>query len=166
MRATTVLSPSPTARSPPSWRRHSRSFRHPSTASPAGPRAAAPPTLPLWGGGDHRPPAAVRARPAARAKQPANPYAGRIFLGEERMIPEQHIADASRPFTGAEYIESLKDGREVYINGERVRDVTTHPGFRNSVRSLARLFAALHDPERQDVLTCPTDPGSARLPHP
>ncbi|MBV9967251.1 MAG: Pyoverdin chromophore biosynthetic protein pvcC, partial [Alphaproteobacteria bacterium] len=55
------------------------------------------------------------------------------------MTPEQHIADPSRPFTGAEYIDSLKDGREVYINGERVRDVTIHPAFRNSVRSVARL---------------------------
>ncbi len=48
------------------------------------------------------------------------------------MTPEQHIAGAARPFTGAEYIESLKDGREVYINGERVKDVTTHPAFRNA----------------------------------
>ena len=64
------------------------------------------------------------------------------------MTPEQHIAGSARPFTGAEYIESLKDGREVYINGERVKDVTTHPAFRNSVRSLARLYDALHDPAK------------------
>ena len=37
---------------------------------------------------------------------------------------------AARPFTGAEYLESLRDGREVYIYGERVKDVTTHPAFR------------------------------------
>jgi hypothetical protein len=37
---------------------------------------------------------------------------------------------ASAPQTGAEYLESLKDGRTVYIYGERVRDVTTHPAFR------------------------------------
>ena len=42
-----------------------------------------------------------------------------------------------RPFTGKEYIESLRDEREVYIYGERVADVTTHPAFRNSVRSIA-----------------------------
>ena len=29
--------------------------------------------------------------------------------------------------TPAEYKESLRDGREVYINGERIDDVTTHP---------------------------------------
>ncbi len=29
--------------------------------------------------------------------------------------------------TPQEYIESLKDGRVVYCNGERVPDVTNHP---------------------------------------
>jgi aromatic ring hydroxylase len=51
-----------------------------------------------------------------------------------------------RPQTGAEYLESLRDGREVYIYGERVRDATTHPAFRNTARMTARLFDALHDP--------------------
>jgi 4-hydroxyphenylacetate 3-monooxygenase len=41
--------------------------------------------------------------------------------------------------TGAEYLESLRDGREVWIDGERVPDVTEHPAFRNSARSVARL---------------------------
>ena len=56
--------------------------------------------------------------------------------------PEDVIADRKRPYTGAEYMQSLRDGREVYIDGERVKDVTTHPAFRNSVRSLARLYDA------------------------
>jgi len=37
--------------------------------------------------------------------------------------------------TGAEHVASLRDGRAVYIDGERVSDVTTHPAFRNAVRS-------------------------------
>ena len=69
------------------------------------------------------------------------------------------------PYTGAEYIQSLRDGREVYIDGERVADVTTHPAFRNSVRSIARLYDALHDPKRSDALTCPTDTGSGGYTH-
>ena len=52
----------------------------------------------------------------------------------------------ARPFTGAEYLASLRDGREVYIYGERVDDVTTHPAFRNAARTIARLYDALHDP--------------------
>ena len=51
----------------------------------------------------------------------------------------------TRPFTAQEYMESLRDGREIWIYGERVKDVTTHPAFRNTVRMLARLYDALHD---------------------
>ena len=74
--------------------------------------------------------------------------------------PEDLIADKKRPFTGAEFLESLRDGREVYIYGERVKDVTEHPAFRNSARSVALLYDALHDKATKDVLTAPTDTGS------
>ena len=63
--------------------------------------------------------------------------------------PATHTA----PLTGEEYLESLRDGREVWIDGERVEDVTTHPAFRNSARSVARLYDALHDPETRDLMT-------------
>src|SRR6266540_7133763 len=79
--------------------------------------------------------------------------------------PEKIIAGKNRPFTGEEYLESLRDGREVYIQGERVEDVTTHPAFRNAARSLARLYDALHDPAAQGGLTCPTDSGSGGYTH-
>ena len=69
-------------------------------------------------------------------------------------------ADGTRPFTGAEFLQSLRDGREVYVYGERVADVTAHPAFRNAARSIARLYDALHEPGRREVLTCPTDTGS------
>ena len=70
-----------------------------------------------------------------------------------------------RPFTGDEYLESLRDGREIWIYGERVKDVTTHPAFRNTVRMIARLYDALHDPARKDVLTSPPDTGSGGYTH-
>jgi hypothetical protein len=35
--------------------------------------------------------------------------------------------------TGAEYKERLKDGRTVYVNGDRVKDVTTYPSFQRTV---------------------------------
>jgi 4-hydroxyphenylacetate 3-monooxygenase len=75
------------------------------------------------------------------------------------------IADQVRPFTGAEYLESLRDGREVYIYGERVADVTTHPAFRNAARTIARLYDALHDPAQKEILTCPTDTGTGTFTH-
>ena len=71
----------------------------------------------------------------------------------------------TRPMTGDEYIESLKDGREVWIYGERVKDVTTHPAFRNPIRMVARLYDALHDPDKKEVLTTPTDTGSGGFTH-
>lgn len=63
------------------------------------------------------------------------------------------------PFTGQEYLESLDDGREVWIYGKRVEKITEHPAFRNSARMIARMYDALHDPERQDILTTPTEWG-------
>jgi len=81
-----------------------------------------------------------------------------------RQKPEDVIG-ATRPFTGQEYLESLRDGREVYIYGERVEDVTTHPAFRNAARTIARLYDALHDPKQKDVLTCPTDTGAGTFTH-
>ena len=65
-----------------------------------------------------------------------------------------------RPLTGEEYIETLQDGREVYLYGDRVKDVTTHPAFRNSVRMTARLYNALHNTKVRLALTCMTDTGS------
>ena len=63
------------------------------------------------------------------------------------------------PFTGKEYLDSLDDGREVWIYGKRVKKVTEHPAFRNSARMIARLYDALHDPARREVLTAPTEWG-------
>lgn len=42
--------------------------------------------------------------------------------------------------TAAQHVASLRDGREVYFDGERVADVTEHPAFRNAVRSVAGLY--------------------------
>ena len=74
-------------------------------------------------------------------------------------------AARTRPLTGAEYLESLRDGREIWIYGERVEDVTTHPAFRNTVRMIARLYDALHDPARKPILTTATDTGSGGYTH-
>src|SRR5438128_7820822 len=55
--------------------------------------------------------------------------------------------------TGAEYLESLRDERAVYLYGERVKNVAAHPAFRNAARSIGRLYDALHDPALQDLMT-------------
>ena len=76
------------------------------------------------------------------------------------MTTQQHASPAARPLTGAEYLESIRDGREVYIYGERVADVTGHPAFRKPTRIIARLYDALHD-RPGPVLTAPPTPAPA-----
>jgi aromatic ring hydroxylase len=72
---------------------------------------------------------------------------------------------SSSPMTGAEFLESLRDGREVYIYGERVTDVTTHPAVRNTARMTARLYDALHDDTRKNKIITPTDTGNGGMTH-
>lgn len=56
--------------------------------------------------------------------------------------------------TGQEYINGLKEHpREVWIDGERVEDVTTHPALRNGVKSVAALYDMQHDPELREEMT-------------
>jgi len=62
--------------------------------------------------------------------------------------------------TGAEYLESIRDGREVWLHGEKVADVTTHPGFENSARFLASLYDTLHEDQHRKTLTWTTPRGA------
>ncbi|MGI9594507.1 MAG: 4-hydroxyphenylacetate 3-hydroxylase family protein [Acidimicrobiales bacterium] len=54
---------------------------------------------------------------------------------------------------GERYLDSLRDRREVWFDGERVADVTAHPAFRRASVEIARLYDALHQPETRDRLT-------------
>ena len=56
--------------------------------------------------------------------------------------------------TGQEYITGLKvHPREVWIDGQRVEDVTTHPALRNGVKSVAALYDMQHDPAIREEMT-------------
>ena len=55
--------------------------------------------------------------------------------------------------TGADHINSLKDGRTVYLDGKLVGDVTEHPAFRNTVRSAALLYDFQSRPENIELMT-------------
>lgn len=56
--------------------------------------------------------------------------------------------------TGSEFIQGLQDQpRELWIGGERVTDVVTHPAFRNIVRSVAALYDMQHDPALREEMT-------------
>jgi 4-hydroxyphenylacetate 3-monooxygenase len=54
---------------------------------------------------------------------------------------------------GAQYLESLRDGREVWLAGERIADVTTHPAFARVCQSLAAVYDQQCDPTTRDVMT-------------
>ena len=61
--------------------------------------------------------------------------------------------------TGAQFLEGLKDGREIYLEGERVADVTTHPKFARMAKTLADIYDLQHDPKHRDEMTF-TSPSS------
>ncbi len=62
-------------------------------------------------------------------------------------------ADATGLRTGAQYLESLRDGRRIFVDGEAVGDVTAHPAFRGAARSLARLYDIAAAPENRERMT-------------
>ncbi|MDX2146561.1 MAG: 4-hydroxyphenylacetate 3-hydroxylase N-terminal domain-containing protein [Planctomycetota bacterium] len=70
-----------------------------------------------------------------------------------------------QPRSGAAYLASLRDERQVYIQGQRVRDVTSHPALANAARSIARLYDALSDPKLGGLLTTTSDTPARRPTH-
>lgn len=63
--------------------------------------------------------------------------------------------------TGKQHIESLRDGRTVYLHGKRIEDTTIHPAFRNAVRSVADLYDFQCRSENRELMTFPTESGPA-----
>ena len=61
--------------------------------------------------------------------------------------------------TRKQYLESLKDGRVVYVHGERVQDVTTHPIMKLTARGCAMEFALAEDPRYRDLFVEKTKDG-------
>jgi len=66
--------------------------------------------------------------------------------------------------TGTEYIKGLQAQEcEVWLRGERVKDVTTHPGLANGVRAIASLYDLQHDPKLRDEMTFVSPTSGERL---
>jgi 4-hydroxyphenylacetate 3-monooxygenase len=55
--------------------------------------------------------------------------------------------------TGTKHIESLRDGRAVYIDGALVGDVTKHAAFGNAIKSAAHLYDYQADPGNLEDMT-------------
>ncbi len=55
--------------------------------------------------------------------------------------------------TGAQYLEGLRDQREVWLQGARVDDVTRHPQLRRGARTIAGVYDLQHQPELHTQMT-------------
>jgi 4-hydroxyphenylacetate 3-monooxygenase len=56
--------------------------------------------------------------------------------------------------TGQQYIEGLRaQEREIWLGGERVKDVTRHKGLAGGVKAIASLYDLQHDPNVNKVMT-------------
>src|SRR5437868_14733984 len=55
--------------------------------------------------------------------------------------------------TGQQMLAALRDDRELWIDGERVRDVTTDPRFAGAAHALAELYDMQHDPALTEKMT-------------
>ena len=59
--------------------------------------------------------------------------------------------------TGKEYLESIRDGRKVYIGKELIEDITTHPAFAKGAETIAMIYDRKAAPENRDVMVSEED---------
>ncbi|KGJ10609.1 4-hydroxyphenylacetate 3-hydroxylase (plasmid) [Paracoccus versutus] len=55
--------------------------------------------------------------------------------------------------TGEQYRDSIRDGRRVWINGERVQDITRHPMFKPLVDIRAHIYDMAHAEATRDLMS-------------
>lgn len=72
--------------------------------------------------------------------------------------------------TGNEYIQSLDDGRQVYIEGEKVRRVSEHQALRPMVQTMSKIYDLQHRPDYHELFSYITESGEKvsrvyKLPH-
>ena len=64
--------------------------------------------------------------------------------------------------TGAAYLQGLREQeREVWLGGERVKDVTAHPGLAHGAQAVAALYDMQHDPALRGEMTFPSPSSGA-----
>jgi 4-hydroxyphenylacetate 3-monooxygenase len=59
--------------------------------------------------------------------------------------------------TGNQYLDSIRDGREVYINGGRVKDVTQHSMMKPLIDIRARIYDMQHEAASRELLAYQED---------
>jgi 4-hydroxyphenylacetate 3-monooxygenase len=58
--------------------------------------------------------------------------------------------------TGKKFLEGLRDERQIFIDGERVGDVTTDRRLAGAAQSLAELYDMQHEPDLRKKMTFPS----------
>ena len=64
---------------------------------------------------------------------------------------------------GSEYLEGIRDEREVWLEGKRIDDVTADPQLEGCAKALAGIYDLQHEPEHQDLLTMPSPTSGSRV---
>lgn len=59
--------------------------------------------------------------------------------------------------TGQQHLDSLRDGRVIYVGDQRIDDVTTHPFFRHCAQSIADIYDMKAADENRDVMSFEED---------
>jgi len=65
--------------------------------------------------------------------------------------------------TGKQYIESLRDGRRLHIDGKVVTDVTAYAPLQGVIGTIASLYDDQHEPPLQEILTCVSPSSGQRV---
>lgn len=61
--------------------------------------------------------------------------------------------------TGQQYKDSLNDGREIYIDGERVSNIAEHPAFKPIIDVKARMYDMNHEEKYKHITTAKLEDG-------
>jgi len=72
-----------------------------------------------------------------------------LYVSSFRKASQQRNILRTKP----EFIKSLQDDREVYFEGKRVSDVTTHPFFDTIIKHLGLEFEIPENPQHRDSVT-------------
>src|SRR5262245_2985174 len=65
--------------------------------------------------------------------------------------------------TGEGFLEALRDGREIWLDGERIKAVTAHPRLRGAALTIAELYAMQHRADLRDTLSFALDESGERV---
>src|SRR5688572_8460584 len=82
----------------------------------------------------------MRRAPAPPASDPEYPCLHALIDNNWRFLHAACKEIAMALMNGTTYRESLRDGRQVWIEGEKVADVTRHPAFVPMVSTVSEIY--------------------------